>query len=180
MRWLFADGGDADRAYAEHVLDVLGRQNAQAIAVDSADEFREAAGALTGGITRRQTTSNDRTPVGAAPAAMERAPFHDEAGAKRSPVGAALAATERRQHVTSKLGSTGLIAAPQLLHTTSNDRSPVGAALAARERRQHVTSKLGSTGLIAAPQLLRTTSNDRSPVGAVHHFMTKPGPNEAL
>ena len=32
MRWLFADGSDADRAYAEHVLDVLGGPNVQAIA----------------------------------------------------------------------------------------------------------------------------------------------------
>ena len=32
MRWLFADGSGADLAYAEHVLDVLGRPNAQAIA----------------------------------------------------------------------------------------------------------------------------------------------------
>nr|WP_324994894.1 type II toxin-antitoxin system VapC family toxin [Salinisphaera sp.] len=32
MRWLFADGSDADRAYADYVLDVLGRPNARAIA----------------------------------------------------------------------------------------------------------------------------------------------------
>lgn len=32
MRWLFADGSDADRAYASHVLDVLGRPGTQAVA----------------------------------------------------------------------------------------------------------------------------------------------------